>query len=180
MNGSTSVDIRSFSECVAEEVGKEREGNNEEIAALIEPGDGRVTMSVPASERDSRKRAREGAAAAAAEQLLCTARVRPLSCRKKSARARWLNRTMKGAATRACALRALWYCARRAHAAARTLDRHETWHHGIGWNRDAASDACMHAFRSSCSACGPQALLAGGLESEVRDCTWALSLVRGS
>ena len=60
----------SFSEGDAEEVGavswklqivpKEIEGNNEEIAALIEPRDGRQTMSVPASERDSRKRAPGG------------------------------------------------------------------------------------------------------------------------
>ena len=60
----------SFSERYAEEVGavswklqivpKEMEGNNEEIAALIEPRDGRQTMSVPASERDSRNRARGG------------------------------------------------------------------------------------------------------------------------
>ena len=155
-----------------EENEEDIEEKNEEIAASI-PRDGRLTMSVPASERDSRKRAPGGFCG---RTTLSYPIVSPGALMQQEVSPR---PTMKGAATRACALRALWCCARRAHAAARTRDRHESWRHGIGWNRDAASAACTCAFRLSCRACGSQALLAGGLKREVRDCTWALSLVRG-
>ena len=90
---ATTRSTVSFSERDTEEVGavswklqivpKEIEGNNEEIAALIEPRDGRQTMSVPASERDSRNRARGGRRASCGRTTPLYASISPALMRQE-------------------------------------------------------------------------------------------------